>query len=64
MEIMKDNSDARIADMLIQGFTMGVLNVSKKIKNYEKYADKELTKLAIKFKEFQQKSIEILKEYL
>lgn len=64
MEIMKDNSDARIADMLIQGLTMGVLNSSKKIKNYEEYADKELLKLAIEFKEFQQETIELLKEYL
>ena len=31
---MKDNSDSRIADMLIQGMTIGVLSVSKKIDNY------------------------------
>ena len=28
MEVMKDNSDSRLADMLIQGLTMGVLIVT------------------------------------
>ncbi len=63
-EIMKDNSDARIADMLIQGFTMGVLNISKKIKLFEKTADKNILALSTSFKEFQQEEIELLKEYL
>lgn len=64
MEIMKDNSDSRIADMLIQGMTMGVLNVSKKIDNYKDRIDKELIKLGEEFKEYQQKSIDKLKVYL
>lgn len=64
MEIMKDNSDARIADMLIQGLTMGVLNVSKKIDTFKGDADKEIIKLGKEFKDFQQKSIDKLKVYL
>ena len=35
MEVMKDNSDSRMADMLIQGITMGVLNTSKNINKYK-----------------------------
>lgn len=64
MEIMKDNSDARIADMLIQGMTMGVLNVSKKLDNYKDYLDKDILSIGKDFKDFQQKSIEKLKVYL
>ena len=64
MEVMKDNSDARLADMLIQGLTMGVLNVSKKIDNYKKDADKGALALAKEFKKFQQEGIDFLKKYL
>ena len=64
MEIVKDNSDSRIADMLIQGFTMGVLNVSKKIDLYKKDVNKEIIGLAKEFKKFQQENIEFLKQYL
>lgn len=64
MEVMKDNSDSRLADMLIQGLTMGVLNVSKKIDNFKGDADKEVIRLAKEFKKFQQEGIEFLKKYL
>ena len=64
MEIMKDNSDSRLADMLIQGLTMGVLNVTKKIDTFKGDADKEIIKLGKEFKDFQQKSIDKLKVYL
>ena len=36
VELLKDNSDARVADMLTKGLTMGVLNMEKNIKNYIK----------------------------
>ena len=42
MEVMKDNSDSRLADMLIQGLTMGVLNVTKKIYNYKGNEEKKV----------------------
>ena len=64
MEIMKDNSDSRIADMLIQGLTMGVLNVTKKIDTYKNDANKDILKIAKEFKTFQQEAINILKKYL
>lgn len=64
MEVMKDNSDSRIADMLIQGFTLGVLNVSKKIDNYDKEVEKDIMNFAKDFKKFQQNNIELLKKYL
>lgn len=64
MEVMKDNSDSRLADMLIQGLTMGVLNVSKKIDNFKGDAEKEVVGLAKEFKKFQQEGIDFLKKYL
>lgn len=64
MEVMKDNSDSRLADMLIQGLTMGVLNVTKKVDTFKGDADKEIIKLGKEFKDFQQKSIDKLKVYL
>ena len=51
MEMFKDNSDARIADMLTKGLTMGQIDITKKIKNYEKVADKEVIDLAKKILE-------------
>lgn len=64
MEVMKDNSDSRLADMLIQGLTMGVLNVTKKIDTYKGDAAKEVIGLAKEFKKFQQEGIDFLKKYL
>lgn len=59
-----DNSDANIADMLIQGLTMGELEVSKKIENSKKSASKEACNLAIDFKKFQKNAIVKLKKFL
>lgn len=63
-DIMKDNSDAKIADILTRGFTMGTIDMNKKIDEYKKSADKSVLKLAKEFLEFQNKNIELLKEYL
>jgi len=64
MEVMKDNSDSRMADMLIQGFTMGVINVTKKIDTFKGDVNKDILKLAKEFKKFQELNIEMLKKYL
>lgn len=63
MEVIKDNSDARIADMLIKGFTMGVLEMEKKIERF-KDADKKILNLAKDLKKFQEDNIKFLKEYV
>ena len=64
VELLKDNSDARVADMLTKGLTMGVLNMEKNIKNYKDDIDSKIMKLAKQFLKFQQESIEFLKDYL
>ena len=64
MEVMNDNSDAKIADMLIRGNTMGVIEIEKDLDNFEGKVDKELIKVGKKLLEFQNNSIVKLKEYL
>ncbi len=64
MEMMKDNSDARVADMLTKGFTMGNVDISKKIDRYEGDAGKDILDLAKELLEFGKKNIEFLKPYL
>lgn len=64
MEVLKDNSDTKIADMLIQGLTMGVLETEKHIKSFESTAEKDILKLAKDLLEFQKNSIEKLKTFL
>lgn len=63
-EVKKDNSDAAIAHMVIEGFTMGVVDMETKIKNFKKDVDKKVLKLAEDYLEFQQEEIEKLKKYL
>ena len=64
MELMKDNSDARIADMLTKGFVMGNVDIQKKIDRFEDDADKEILALAKELLEFGKVNIDLLKPYL
>lgn len=59
-----DNSDAAIAHMIIEGLTMGVVDISSKINNYKGSADKKIIKLAEDFLKFQEDEIEKLKSFL
>ena len=63
-EVMVDNSDAAMADMMIQGVSMGSLEIEKKLKEYEKSIDKEHKNIARAYLKFQEKTIDHLKEYL
>ena len=54
----------RIADMLTKGFTMGNVDISKKIDRFQDDADKDILKLAKELLDFGQKNIELLKPYL
>ncbi len=64
MELMKDNSDSRIADMLTKGFTMGNIDIEKKIDDFKDDCDKEILKLAHDLLEFGKVNIDLLKDYL
>jgi len=64
MEVMKDNSDSKIADMLIRGNTMGIIETEKNIHKFEDKVDKEIIKLTKRLLEFQNNSVRKLKKYL
>ena len=63
-EMLSDNSDSNVANMLIQGLTMGNLELTKDIENYEKSADKKVIDLAKNLRKFGEESISKLKVYL
>lgn len=63
-EMLKDNSDSRVASMLIQGLTMGTIEMTKKIDDYEKTVEKDILNLAKDFLKFQENSIEKTKPFL
>jgi len=63
-EVKSDNSDSAIADMLIQGLSMGTIDMTKKIKNYKEEVSKADLNMAKDFLKFQEKTIEELKKYL
>ncbi len=60
-EVINDNSDAAIASMLIEGITLGNLELSKKIKNSK---CKESIKIAKEMLTFGENEINKLKKYL
>ena len=63
-EVNDDNSDASMASMLIQGISMGSLEMEKKLKDYHGKVSKENEKLAKNLCTFQQHAISELKKYL
>ncbi len=64
MEMKKDNSDSHIADMLIQGFTMGEISMIKAINLCKNNVDKKELKLAEEFKIWQTDMVRELKKFL
>lgn len=63
-EFAKDNSDSHIADMLIQGYNMGIIDITKKLKKYKKELSEETTQLACEYRDMMERRIEVMKEYL
>lgn len=64
MEVSNDNSDAKIAHMLIEGFTIGIVDITSKIKNYDTAADKNVLKLAKDYLKYIEEEKEKLENYL
>ena len=64
MEINKDNSDSKIADILLRGFIMGIAKIEKKIKDYKGKVSNDTMKLAKTLHKFQENSIKEVKKYL
>lgn len=63
-EVKCDNSDAALAHMIIEGLTMGVVDISSKINNYKNEVDKDILNLSKSFLKFQEDEIEKLKTFL
>ena len=63
-EIRMDNSDSAIAHMLTEGITMGIVDISTKIKNYKNEVDSKILNIAKKYLKYQQDEIEKLKEFM
>jgi len=62
--VKNDNSDSKISDIVIQGLVMGIVDIGKRINDFEKEANKDVVKLANQILEFQEKSVDQLKAYL
>lgn len=63
-EVNKDNSDSKIASILMRGFDMGNINIEAKIKDYKKEVNKETLNLANDLLNFGEKQIKLLSSYL
>lgn len=63
-EVKCDNSDASIAHMIIEGVTMGLVDIETKIKNYDGIVENDILKLAENYKKALEAQLEDLKEYL
>ncbi len=63
LQTMMDKSDSHIAQMLIQGSTMGVTDAVTKLHDYAD-AEREVVALMEDLRKFEEKSIEKLKAFL
>lgn len=63
-EVKADNSDSAIAKMIIEGATMGIVEVESKIKNYKDSVKPDILNLAKKYKSALDNQVEQLKEFL
>ena len=64
IEVTKDNSDSKIASIMIRGFSMGNTQIEAKIKDYKKEAKSEVIVLAKDLLSFGEKQIKLLKDFL
>ena len=63
MKLMGDRSDSKIAELLLQGTNMGIIE-GKKLLNHKEKLDKEVESILKDFIEMQEESVEIYKQYL
>ncbi len=62
MKTMTDHSDSKIAELLLNGVNMGIIE-GKKILN-KKEIDEEVSNIINEYVSMQERSVEVLKEYL
>lgn len=65
MNMMKDSTSSHVAEMMIEGLSMGITDTTKRVRQAEeKGCDPEVIKLGGDFISFQEKSVDIMKRYL
>ncbi|MDF2567995.1 MAG: hypothetical protein K0R90_1451 [Oscillospiraceae bacterium] len=64
LKTMTDKSPSHIAEMMIQGSTMGTIEITKNIHKYDDKAEKELLSLAEKLLKTEERNIEQMKKFL
>ncbi len=64
MKTLFDKSSSHIAEMLLQGSNMGIIDAIKKINRYEGEADKEILALMKHLLKFEENNVERLKKAL
>ena len=63
MKLMTDHSDSKIAELLLQGTNMGIIE-GRKLLNNKKDIDEAVESILKDFIKMQEESVEIYKEYL
>lgn len=63
MKLMSDHSDSKIAELLMQGTNMGIIE-GKKLLNHKEDIDKEVEAILKDFIKMQEESVETYKKYL
>lgn len=64
MNVSKDNSDSKVSDILIKGYTMGIVELSKRIDDFKEEGEKEVLEFAKDLHKFLEESVSTLKEFL
>lgn len=64
IQTMLDKSPSHIAEMMIQGSTMGITDIEKQLHKYGKVAEQEYLRFAKRLEKFEEGNIKKLKKYL
>ena len=64
LNTLMNKTPSHLSEMLIQGSTMGVIDISKKINEYQLTADKDVMELANSLLGIEQRNIDECKKYL
>ena len=64
LETIKDNSDSALAQMIVQGLTMGSTSLTSKINKYEGVADRKILKIAKDYLKYLKVEIDRLSKYM
>lgn len=63
MKLMNDHSDSKIAELLLQGTNMGIIE-GKRLLNHKEHLDKEVEAILKDFIKMQEESVETYKKFL